>query len=337
MGWYLRKSVRMGPVRWNLSKSGIGMSVGVRGLRVGAGPRGPYVAGGRGGIYFRQGLGTQRKRAPLPQRQQTHLGPFGPIPLTHAPSQTSAPDPFAPMECIPETQLAEFSPSTANALAQYIAAQRRHVALFPWALGVIIFLNLVILVNIWPVAIVTVPLSIFGGIYIFRWDRQRTDVLLQYELDADEAIRYHQLCSGLAALSATHRLLRVEARQVHGDWKHRAGTTTALRLAPVNVIPPGKLPWLETNIPVWSIRWREGKVALTFLPDRVVIEQGRRIAVTPYSELHITTTVGRFVEQGSVPQDARILGYNWQYPNKDGGPDRRFNNNRQWPVSEVYY
>lgn len=60
MGWWLRKSVKMGPVRINFSKRGIGMSAGVKGLRVGTGPRGPYIAGGRGGVYFRQRLGGRR-------------------------------------------------------------------------------------------------------------------------------------------------------------------------------------------------------------------------------------------------------------------------------------
>ena len=43
MGFYLRKSVSVGPLRFNLSKSGIGISAGVKGFRVGAGPRGNYI------------------------------------------------------------------------------------------------------------------------------------------------------------------------------------------------------------------------------------------------------------------------------------------------------
>lgn len=61
MGFYLRKSVSAGPFRFNLSKSGIGMSTGVKGLRVGTGPRGAYVHAGRGGIYYRQSLGAPRR------------------------------------------------------------------------------------------------------------------------------------------------------------------------------------------------------------------------------------------------------------------------------------
>ncbi len=40
MGFYYRKSVNLGPFRVNLSKSGVGYSVGGRGFRVGTTPRG---------------------------------------------------------------------------------------------------------------------------------------------------------------------------------------------------------------------------------------------------------------------------------------------------------
>jgi hypothetical protein len=56
MGFYIRKAVSVGPFRFNLSKSGIGLSVGVKGLRVGSGPRGNYVHMGRHGLYYRASL-----------------------------------------------------------------------------------------------------------------------------------------------------------------------------------------------------------------------------------------------------------------------------------------
>ncbi len=43
MGFYLRKSLNVGPFRFSLNKSGIGLSTGIRGFRVGTGPRGDYV------------------------------------------------------------------------------------------------------------------------------------------------------------------------------------------------------------------------------------------------------------------------------------------------------
>jgi hypothetical protein len=57
MGLFFRKSFKLGPARMNLSKSGLGVSAGIRGARVGIGPRGPYVTASKDGIYYRKHLG----------------------------------------------------------------------------------------------------------------------------------------------------------------------------------------------------------------------------------------------------------------------------------------
>ncbi len=67
MPFYFRKSIRAGPFRLNLSKSGIGASVGVPGLRVGTGPRGNYLHAGGGGLYYRAFLGRLLPKADAQQ------------------------------------------------------------------------------------------------------------------------------------------------------------------------------------------------------------------------------------------------------------------------------
>jgi Holliday junction DNA helicase RuvB len=79
MGWYIRKSISIGPVRLNFSKSGLGVSVGVTGARVGTGPRGAYVHIGRNGLYYRERIGGRARRndppassgGPSPNTSQT--------------------------------------------------------------------------------------------------------------------------------------------------------------------------------------------------------------------------------------------------------------------------
>lgn len=62
MGFYIRKSFRAGPIRLNLSKSGFGTSIGVKGFRVGTSASGrSYVHAGRGGLYYRQTLSPAKK------------------------------------------------------------------------------------------------------------------------------------------------------------------------------------------------------------------------------------------------------------------------------------
>ncbi|MBU2867106.1 DUF4236 domain-containing protein [Pacificibacter marinus] len=54
---YIRDSISLGPFRINLSKSGLGISAGVKGFRVGTGPRGHYIHAGKNGVYYRKTLG----------------------------------------------------------------------------------------------------------------------------------------------------------------------------------------------------------------------------------------------------------------------------------------
>src|SRR5258708_39666227 len=66
MGWYLRKSFGFGPLRVNLSKSGVGYSMGVRGARIGTNSRGTYIRVGRGGVYYQKYLETKSASQPPP-------------------------------------------------------------------------------------------------------------------------------------------------------------------------------------------------------------------------------------------------------------------------------
>jgi hypothetical protein len=58
MPFYIRKGLNFGPIRVNLSKSGMGLSAGVRGARLGINSKGgTYIHGGRHGLYYRKNLG----------------------------------------------------------------------------------------------------------------------------------------------------------------------------------------------------------------------------------------------------------------------------------------
>jgi hypothetical protein len=80
MGFYIRRSIKLGPLRFNFSKGGVGISTGVKGARIGVTPKGRrYFHGGRYGVYYRQwldkpssapislpGIYTQSDRRPNP-------------------------------------------------------------------------------------------------------------------------------------------------------------------------------------------------------------------------------------------------------------------------------
>jgi hypothetical protein len=70
MGFTYRKSVNLGPFRVNLSKSGLGYSVGGRGFRVGTTPRGKkytsFSIPGTGVGYRKSGAGCLVLLASIP-------------------------------------------------------------------------------------------------------------------------------------------------------------------------------------------------------------------------------------------------------------------------------
>lgn len=62
MGFSFRKSFKVGPVRLNLSKRGVGVSAGVKGLRVGVGPGGARLSAGRGPLRYTKQIGGRGRR-----------------------------------------------------------------------------------------------------------------------------------------------------------------------------------------------------------------------------------------------------------------------------------
>src|SRR5689334_13228905 len=117
MGFYLRNSVSVGPVRFNLSKSGIGVSAGVKGFRVGAGPRGNYVHMGRQGVYYRATLPTS-----APSTSVSSTPPSPGLPPVSS-------DALTPIESGSVAQMADASSS--ELLAELHAKQQRWRAA-PW-------------------------------------------------------------------------------------------------------------------------------------------------------------------------------------------------------------
>ena len=63
MGFYLKKSINLGPLKLNLSNSGIGISTGTKGLRTGVDSKGRmYVSGGKGVLRYKKYLSTKKVR-----------------------------------------------------------------------------------------------------------------------------------------------------------------------------------------------------------------------------------------------------------------------------------
>lgn len=76
-----------------------------------------------------------------------------------------------------------------------------------------------------------------------------------------------------------------------------------------------------------------GNQLLYIYPEFAIIAQSpAKFEVVGYENISIVYTTIRFHEPGLYPSDAEKIGSTWEYVNKDGGPDRRYVNNRQVAV-----
>lgn len=313
MGLYFRKSLNFGGFRLNLSKSGLGYSYGVKGFRISTGRRGTYATTSAGGFYYRERLDK-----PAPRSAGKHK-------VTHEPETIRRP------EVIETADVSQLVDSSSERVVSEINDRKNKVRVTP----VLVAFSLIVIVALlvaeaFLLTAVFFICAIAVTVVTYRFDQQRRTTSLFYELEGEAALRFSQLKRSCQALSKSQMAWRVESNQATWDWKRNAGASSLITRCQLKV---GHLapPCIETNIEAWGIDL--GSLKLYFFPDRLFVEQDGRYGTVPYEMLRVECSSSRFIENGFVPRDAQVVDHTWQYVNKDGGPDRRFSNNRQFPIA----
>ena len=349
MGFFIRKSVKFGPFRLNFSKSGVGVSAGVRGARVSAGPRGTYINVGRNGFYYRQKINTpsaQPQGRPHDEPRQGFKTPPSPNAGVHNTESAGA-------ESFTDTTLE-------NTLSE-INEKLNRSDVAPLILVLVVLLSAILLLGLaysgivlsvayahqqpgdeqllstfnviaWTCGIALVPVmfcSILLTKSLRKLDKLGKSTQLFYELDAPVQARHNKMLQAFEALAQSSLLWSQQTQQATYDWKRNAGASTLVsrRRIVVGIFQP---PGIETNVSVCGFNF--GGWQLFFMPDNIFVLNGGRYYAYPYGGIRKTLSDTRFVEDGYLPPDAAVVDYTWLRVNRDGGPDRRFSYNRQIPV-----
>jgi Protein of unknown function (DUF4236) len=313
VGFYIRKGLNFGPLRLNLSRSGLGASFGVKGARIGVGPRGRYVHVGRGGLYYRQTLTQASTR----QGSQVPLVPTA-IPSGNLQEITSA-------------EASTMVDSSAAELLRELNRVKKRTDLFPIVmivLGISIFGMPPLGVPPWISGTVFLGLVALA-IYARHNDVSRGTVILRYSLEADAGQIFSKLEGAFQQLAGCEKVWHVDAAGRTGDWKRNAGVNMLVGRSDCRPIF-SRPPKVECNINVPTLK-APAKL-LYFFPDRLLVYDSTGVGAVSYLDIQTQVAQRRFVEDGRVPSDAQQVGATWRYVNRNGGPDRRFNNNRQLPV-----
>ncbi|MEM7480830.1 MAG: DUF4236 domain-containing protein [Acidobacteriota bacterium] len=320
MGLRIRKSVKVGPFRFNLSGSGIGVSTGLKGLRVGAGPRGTYVSVGRHVTYYQN---TASSPSAEPRR---HVSTGGRSAAEVLPEGTH--DPLVEIESSDVTTMVD---SSSGELLNEIQMRRKQTSLTVLAgLAALVVFPITLLSPLPTWAKLLVALALVASITAARVrDISKKSVVLFYDFQDDMATRYSNFLDSAEALSSCNAIWHIQAQGRVRDKKYHAGADSLIRRNHT-FLRKAQPKWVELNIDVMALG--VGLQTLFFLPDRILVYQGAAIGAIHYSDLALDVHSCRFIEDGRVPRDAEVVGQTWRYVNKSGGPDRRFTDNPQIPI-----
>jgi hypothetical protein len=316
MGFYIRKGINLGPLRLNLSRSGLGMSVGVKGARVGLGPRGSYVHLGRGGLYYRQSLGH----------------PFSPTVTRSAETRhEQIVDSQPVLQDIASAEACAMSDASSASILEELNRVQQKTQWFP-IVAVLGVLFVVVAGSLAPAWVVLLGIFGLGALAIFARNEDVTHgtAVLNYFLDLKTEHSFSALKAAFDELRSCDAAWHVDARGKTEDWKHQAGVSTILKRSlvhPCLARPPRVVSNLE--VPTLS----DGRQKIYFFPDRLLIYERRGVGAVSYRDLEVAAIQSRFVEDGRPPRDAQVVDHTWQYVNKKGGPDRRFANNPRREVA----
>jgi hypothetical protein len=319
MGFYLRKSLSFGPLRINLSKSGVGYSVGARGLRVGSGPRGSYVHMGRHGLYYRASLGTPSRasRSRAPSNQPTPAiadsSALGMVPIESA-------DVLQMHDASSVDVLAQLNASTGGMRWTRLA----------FALGIGAFL--LARTSGSSVAPPVIAVATLIAVIVAHLRDSRPRMELTYDLDPAAASAWDELRAAFDNLQRVALIRNIAAEQRGDvDAKRNAGAGTLVSSTDIRCTV-GMLPRVKSNVEVPVLP--AGRETLYFFPDRLIVTAAGQYGAVPYDILRAEASTTRVIEGSARPSDAEQVDTTWRFVNKSGGPDRRYRDNPQLPIYE---
>lgn len=172
-------------------------------------------------------------------------------------------------------------------------------------------------------------LLLVPGVLIHRNNEKKRMTRLVYDLPGAASAQQQTLDDALGQLMRSRVIWRLNSQSAVLDWKRNAGASYDVKRERISVrrsVPPR----VESNIVPLCIDL--SSIKMFFLPDQVLYWQRGTFASIGYKDLKFEAMSTRFIEDEAQIPDSQQVGSTWRYVRKDGGPDRRFNNNRQLPV-----
>lgn len=334
MGWKYRKRISVFPgFRINLSKSGLSATVGIKGFNVNVGKKGAYLNTGipGTGIYDRTRLGNQPSNKSVPQNNDSQN--------LHTPIENGAVEikSFQP-ELLTSEGLFGLKESivkareTKNELKKESAEASNNFAFSEFLM-------------------IVTYLLIFGFFMKrFRENYESAKVDAEYaeqayknfaldiDFNLDQSLLndYSVLNYSFEKLITSQRIWDITSSRSIDRVKKRSLGSTVLTRTPV-AFSMDSLEYINTKYEALKLHNANGGDLYVY-PGFIVMpsERSNDFAIVDFRDIKTEHHQQTFCETEFVPSDTKIVDRTWQYVNKNGMPDRRYNPNPQIPIV-LYY
>lgn len=314
MPFYMKSSIKVGPYRFEASQPGAELSAAKGGSR----PDAHFIRGDTHGFRYK---GYVKKT-----RQPEAMGIDLPAPSRIAQWYETEMIEVASGDVLQMRN--EHFASILNVINAKVQSSRLSIIL-PSAVTVLaVIAGLVGQLVFASLAVLALPLWFVGR----RLDGYRRVTVLLYELSEEVGAAYAGVTEAFDLMANCAGQWRIEAGTAVTDlatWKRHAGASHLVQKSPTS-LNYGLPDLIASNItpPVLLA----GGKAIYFLPDVALIQDGETYGAVGYADLSITWQSSNMTELGDIPEDAAVVGWAWEHPNKDGGPDRRYRENRRVPI-----
>lgn len=312
MGFYFRKSKSFGPFRLNLSKSGIGISTGVKGARLSIGPKGTYVNMGRNGMYYRKkiGSGGGKKSAK-----------YNYVSNEYTPKQIK----LDPNYNIGTTSYDKGS--FESQVLKKIKNAKKYNKLWHVFFWISVFFGIG---N--PFIFIITALLIIAR-FVFR-DSYITEI--NCDLEDDDKNAWNEFVETLKSIKESSRFWIINSVLETLDSKNNFGTSSNIERNTVTnyySLAAGRLAPFRIKSSNVTFQINERNLKILFLPELMIISYKKDISLHTYNQFDISHSDIRFAENlTELPKDADVIEWKYQHITKDGSVDLRFKNNPKYPI-----
>jgi hypothetical protein len=189
--------------------------------------------------------------------------------------------------------------------------------------------------NLFLICVISLPIFFLILLYYLKKaDNKRLLIEIHYEIDDSVKDIYEKFIYHFSALLNCSRVWQYLHSERSYDYKYSSGAGNIITRKPLSKISTNKTPSkiFKTNVEVPYLGLINTE--LYFFPERLIIKRGKEYGAIMYKNIDCYSSITRFIENESVPSDSVVVGQTWRYLNKNGSPDKRFNNNHQIPICE---